>query len=61
MAITNFTSSNNKGSLLASILVTTGIFLVMTTISIPLFRQYQPSMHLNSTARALTTDLRYAQ
>jgi Tfp pilus assembly protein FimT len=52
---------NKRGSILASSLVTLGILLVLLAASIPFFRQYQPNMRLTSAARALTTDLRYAQ
>ena len=44
-----------------NVLVVLGIIALLTTISIPYIRQYQPSLKLNATARSLTADLRYAQ
>ncbi|MFA5359407.1 MAG: hypothetical protein WC349_00395 [Patescibacteria group bacterium] len=54
-------SQNQKGSMLADLLVVMGIIALLSTISIPYLRKYQPNLKLNATARNLTTDLRYAQ
>jgi len=51
----------NQGYFLMNVLVVLGIIALLTTISIPYIRQYQPSLKLNATARSLTADLRYAQ
>ena len=52
---------NNQGGLLLDLVVVSGIFALLATISIPYLRKYQPNLKLNAAARALTTDLRYAQ
>lgn len=52
---------NIKGSLLIDLLVTLGIIALLSTISIPYLRKYQPNLVLNGVARNLITDLRYAQ
>jgi len=52
---------NNKGSMLMELLVVLGIIALLSTISIPYLRKYQPNLKLNAVARDLTTDLRYAQ
>jgi Tfp pilus assembly protein FimT len=54
-------SQNQKGSMLADLLVVMGIIALLSTISIPYLRKYQPNLKLNAAARNLTTDLRYAQ
>lgn len=52
---------NNNGSFLINIIVTLGIIAFLSSISIPYLKKYQPNLKLNSTARNLTADLRYAQ
>lgn len=52
---------NRKGAMLVDLLVVLGIIALLSTISIPYLRKYQPNLKLNATARDLTTDLRYAQ
>lgn len=52
---------NFQGSMLIDLLVTLGIIALLSTISIPYIRKYQPNLKLHATARDLTTDLRYAQ
>jgi len=54
-------NKNQSGHLLMNILVAVGIFVLLATVSIPYIRKYQPNLKLNATARALTSDLRYAQ
>jgi len=54
-------SQNQKGSMLADLLVVMGIIALLSTISIPYLRKYQPNLKLSAAARNLTTDLRYAQ
>lgn len=43
------------------LLVTLGIIALLSTITIPYLKKYQPNLKLNATARDLTTDIRYAQ
>lgn len=43
------------------VLVGFAIIALLATISIPYLKKYQPNLKLNSTARNLTSDLRYAQ
>ncbi|MBU0647149.1 hypothetical protein KKC67_02340 [Patescibacteria group bacterium] len=52
---------NNKGSMLIDVIVSIGIIVLLSTISIPFFKKYQPNLKLNGAARELATDLRYAQ
>lgn len=52
---------NQTGSLLVNLIVVTGIIALMTTISIPYLRQYQPNLKLSADSRALTGNLRLAQ
>lgn len=47
--------------MLVDLLVVFGIFALLTTISIPYLRKYQPNIKLHASARNLTADLRYAQ
>ena len=56
-----FLKSNQRGTLLMKTLVAFGIIALLTTISLPYLRKYQPNLKLNSTARDLTADLRYTQ
>lgn len=52
---------NKKGSMLIDLLVALGIIALLSTVTIPYLKKYQPNLKLNATARDLTTDLRYAQ
>lgn len=52
---------NNSGSALIDVLVSFGIIALLSTIAIPYIKKYQPNLKLNSDARNLTADLRYAQ
>lgn len=52
---------NFKGSMLIDLLVALGIIALLSTITIPYIRKYQPNLKLHATARDLTTDIRYAQ
>lgn len=47
--------------MLMNILVVIGIIALLSTLAIPYLKKYQPNLKLNTTARDLTTDLRYAQ
>jgi len=50
-----------QGSMLLNLVVALGIIALLTTITIPYLKKYQPNLKLNATARDLTSDLRYAQ
>lgn len=50
-----------SGYFLINILIAIGIIGIMVTLSIPYIRNFQPQMHLNSSKKKLTSDLRYAQ
>ena len=52
---------NNQGRLLLSLLITMGIVALLSVITIPYLKEYQPNLMLNGVARDLTSDLRYAQ
>lgn len=52
---------NQSGHLLLNLLVAFGIISLLSTITIPYLKKYQPNLKLNATARTLTADLRYAQ
>ena len=57
---------NNKNnrlgfSLLANILVSLGIIVLLSAISIPYIRRYQPSLKLSAATKDLAGDLRLAQ
>lgn len=56
-----FNARKQKGEMLVNILVSIGIIALLTAVTIPYFRRFQPDLKLHSAARALTTDLRYAQ
>lgn len=43
------------------VLAILSIIILLSTISIPYLRKYQPNLKLNAAARGLTADLRYAQ
>ncbi len=47
--------------MLIDLLVTLGIVVLLSTISIPYIRKYQPNLKLHGTARNLAADIRYAQ
>lgn len=56
--------ANNKSSggfTVFEIMVVISIFALLTAISIPFLNKYQPNLKLNSSARNLAADLRYAQ
>lgn len=50
-----------SGSVLMSFLVSLGIIVLLSAVSIPYIKQYQPNLKLNSNAKIIATDLRYAQ
>ncbi|MFH1522279.1 MAG: hypothetical protein ABIE43_00490 [Patescibacteria group bacterium] len=50
-----------SGYSLFNLLVSIGVIVLLTTISIPYLRKYQPNLKLSATARDLVSDLRYAQ
>jgi len=52
---------NSKGLTLAEVLIVIAISASLMLISIPLFRNFQPTLQLGSTARGIITDLRYIQ
>ena len=52
---------NQNGELLINLLVTLAIIGVLAAISIPLLKNYQPSLKLNLAIKNLTSDLRYIQ
>ena len=56
-----FIFKNHRGSMLIDLLVALGIVALLSTITIPYIRKYQPNLKLSATARDLTTDIRYAQ
>lgn len=47
--------------MLIDLLVVLGIIALLSTLTIPYLKKYQPNLKLNATARNLTADLRYAQ
>lgn len=58
---TLFLKNNHDGNLLVNTLIVIGIIIMLTIVFIPYLRKYQPNLKLNSVARDLTSDLRYAQ
>lgn len=52
---------NQSGNLLLNLVVSLGIIALLTTVSIPYIRKFQPNLKLNAAARGLTADLRLAQ
>lgn len=55
------TKTNKNGSALFNVLVSLGIIALLTTISIPYIKKYQPNLQLNASARELASNLRYTQ
>lgn len=47
--------------MLIDLLVALGVIALLSTITIPYLKKYQPNLKLNATARDITADLRYAQ
>lgn len=52
---------SQKSFTLIEILIVIGIIIILAGISIPMFRNYQPTLQLNGAVRNLISDLRYAQ
>ena len=52
---------NQKGELLINLLVTLAIIGILAAISMPLFKNYQPSIKLSAATKDLISDLRYIQ
>lgn len=52
---------NLKGSMLLNLLVVLGIIVLLSAITIPYLKKYQPNLKLHVIARDLTSDIRYAQ
>jgi Tfp pilus assembly protein FimT len=52
---------SESGSVLMSFIVSLGIIALLSAVSIPYIKQYQPNLKLNSDAKIITSDLRYAQ
>lgn len=52
---------NRRGGMLIDLLVALGIIALMSTITIPYLRKYQPNLKLDGAARNLAGDLRLAQ
>ena len=52
---------NQNGELLINLLMTLGIIGILAAVSIPLLKNYQPSLQLNLAVKNLTSDLRYIQ
>ncbi len=57
----NNLTKNQYGHLLLDLIVTFSIIAILSTISIPYIRKYQPNLKLNAASRELTADLRLAQ
>lgn len=59
----SFQRNNNpqSGTLLLNVLLSLSIAMLMTTLSIPYFRQYQSNQKLDAATRNLAYDLRLAQ
>ena len=52
---------NQNGELLINLLVTLAIIGILAAISMPLLKNYQPSLKLSLATKDLTSDLRYIQ
>ncbi len=52
---------NNLGGMLIDVIIAFGIIALMSTLTIPYIKRYQPNLKLNAAARNLASDLRYAQ
>lgn len=52
---------DQSGTLLLNVLLSMSIAVLLTTLSIPYFRQYQSNQKLDATTRELAYDLRLAQ
>lgn len=52
---------NQSGELLINLLISIGIIAILSVISIPLLKNYQPNLKLSLATRELVSDLRYAQ
>ena len=52
---------SHTGFTLIEILIVIGVIGILVGISIPVYRQFQPTLQLNGAVRNLVTDLRYAQ
>lgn len=50
-----------KSFTLIEILIVIGIIVILAGISVPIFKNYQPTLQLNGAVRNLISDLRYAQ
>jgi len=50
-----------KGALLMNVMVSISIMVLLTTLSIPYFKEYQTNLKLSSAVKSLGSDLRYAQ
>ncbi len=57
----NIINNKRTGALLIELLVVIGISSLLLLTSILYLKQYQPNLKLNSFARQLATDIRYAQ
>jgi Tfp pilus assembly major pilin PilA len=55
------TSDGQNGTMLVNLLVALSIVAILTTITIPYIKKYQPNLKLHATARDLTSDIRYTQ
>ena len=53
--------NGHRGNMLIDLLVALGIVALLSTITIPYLKKYQPNLKLSATARDLTTNIRYAQ
>lgn len=53
--------NDQRGTMLVNIVVVCGIIALMTAISIPYLKRYEPNLKLNSSARDLAGNLRLAQ
>jgi Tfp pilus assembly major pilin PilA len=56
-----FFEKNKDGHLIINVLVAIGVVALLSAISIPYIRKFQPNLDLNGATRNLVSDLRYAQ